>query len=421
MMLMNELLLNEIKRDNLSCEDARKMYEMIEREEIIKSYTFPTKTSSDGYYHIYVKDSSTKSGRRQFKSKTLDDLKEKVYQYEKGINGTVRKTFRDVFEIVQSQKLEYVKSKEKRLSVENTIIRTRSDYRRFFEETDFEDKYIDMISKKDIESICMKNLKRYDLRRKAFAGLRGILKSVFDLAFSEYWISDNIYTRVNFHKFSDMIVDDVPIEDRMHTQEELILILNELHLKQKKYPKCSSFFAMEFQIITGTRRGELPPLTWNNVDKDGIWITQSQISHENDFYIVGHTKNYRKRKFPMTDDLKNLLERMKEMHDKYYPNNNFLFPANTKSGTITNMAVYGVYRRVCRKLGIQISKDLIRGPHSFRRNAITDVANATNGNMVMASSLFGNSPQVAMSNYYGGANLMDAKDILEQRKYLRFG
>lgn len=141
MMLINELLLNEINHGNLSCEDARKMYEMIEQEEIIKSYTFPTKPSSDGYYHIYVKDSTVKSGRRQFKSKTLDDLKEKVYQYEKGTKGTVRKTFRDVFEIVQSQKLEYVKSKEKRLSVENTIIRTRSDYRRFFEGTDFEDKY----------------------------------------------------------------------------------------------------------------------------------------------------------------------------------------------------------------------------------------------------------------------------------------
>ena len=96
---------------------------------------------------------------------------------------------------------------------------------------------------------------------------------------------------------------------------------------------------MEFQIITGTRRGELPPLTWNDVDKDGVRITQSQISHENDFYIVGHTKNYRKRKFPMTADLQNLLERIKEMHDKYYLNSNFLFPADTKNGTITNMAV----------------------------------------------------------------------------------
>ena len=64
----------------------------------------------------------------------------------------------------------------------------------------------------------------------------------------------------------------------------------------------------------------------------------------------------------------------------------FLFLANTKNKTITNMAVYGVYRRVCNKLGIPISKDLIRGPHSLRRNAITDVANATNGNMVMPSN-----------------------------------
>ena len=91
MMLMNELLLNEINHGNLSCEDARKMYEMIEKEELIKSYTFPTKPSSDGYYHIYVKDSTVKSGRRQFKSKTLDDLKEKVYQYEKRISPFLNK------------------------------------------------------------------------------------------------------------------------------------------------------------------------------------------------------------------------------------------------------------------------------------------------------------------------------------------
>lgn len=28
----------------------------------------------------------------------LNEIKEKVYQYEKGIKGTVRKTFRDVFD-----------------------------------------------------------------------------------------------------------------------------------------------------------------------------------------------------------------------------------------------------------------------------------------------------------------------------------
>ena len=80
------------------------------------------------------------------------------------------------------------------------------------------------------------------------------------------------------------------------------------------------------------------------------------------------------------------------------------------------MAVYGVYRRVCNKLGIPISKDLIRGPHSLRRNAITDVVNATNGNIIMASALFGNTPEVAKQNYYTGTNLTLAKEVLDARK-----
>lgn len=40
MMLMNELLFNEIKRDNLSCEDARKMYEMIEKKNLLNPTLF---------------------------------------------------------------------------------------------------------------------------------------------------------------------------------------------------------------------------------------------------------------------------------------------------------------------------------------------------------------------------------------------
>ena len=71
------------------------------------------------------------------------------------------------------------------------------------------------------------------------------------------------------------------------------------------------------------------------------------------------------------------------MHDKYYPDSEYLFPADTDNGTITNRAVYLVYRKICHKLGIEIQKDNIRGPHSFRRNAITDVVNKS-------KHLFGN-------------------------------
>lgn len=38
---------------------------------------------------------------------------------------------------------------------------------------------------------------------------------------------------------------------------------------------------------------------------------------------------------------------------------------------------------------------MIMGSYSFRRNAITDTVNATNGNVELADQIYGNSPRVA--------------------------
>lgn len=42
---------------------------------------------------------------------------------------------------------------------------------------------------------------------------------------------------------------------------------------------------------------------------------------------------------------------------------------------------------------------MIMGSHSFRRNAITDTVNATNGNVELADQIYGNSPRVVKGNY----------------------
>ena len=138
---------SDMKSANLTNEDIRKLYENMLRDEALDNYTFPTKPSSDGYYHIYVADSTKKTGRRAVKAKTLDELKEKVYEHEKGIDGGIKKTFKDVFEITQREKLKLVKSEERKLSVQNTINRNRTAYARFFSETAFERKYVCEITK----------------------------------------------------------------------------------------------------------------------------------------------------------------------------------------------------------------------------------------------------------------------------------
>ena len=418
MNISNQHLNNQYLYDKLSLEDTRKLYEMKENEELLKNYNFPKQPSTDGFYHIYVTDCTKKSGRKAIKSKTLEGLQEKVLLHEKGASGTARKRFKDVFQIVLSNKLLYIKSSEKLISAKNTVRRTNSDYNRYFSGTAFEKKFIDEITKKDIENICLMNLKRYEMRKKAFASLRGILKSVFDYAFSEYLINDNIYNRIIFKKFNDMLIRDVPTSERVHSNDEVTAIMNELHRKQKARPKYSSVWALEMQILMGLRRGEIPPLTWDDVSDTQICICKEQLTSGNDFIVVGHTKNYKDRYFPITTDLHDFLVRLKVRNEKYYPNSNHLFPADNKNGIITNRAVYLVYQGICQKLNIPIKDGIIRGPHSFRRNAITDVVNATNGNIIMASSLFGNTPDVATQNYYTGANLEEAKNILNERKLM---
>lgn len=408
--------------DTLTLEDVQEM-QMNDRELVLSKYTLPKTIGKDGHYRITVSSHSiTKSGRTTISAKSIEALKDKLYQHEKGITGSARKSFRDVFEIVQEEKTKYIKNKEKLISVQNTIGRNRSEYKRFFSDTIFEKKFIDDITKKDIENVIYMNLSRYDLRKKGLASMKSILRSIFTLAYEEYWITDNVFFRVNFQKFSGMLVDDIPIEKRCHSDEDLKRIINYLHDYQNKKPYYIPAYALELQIIMGLRRGEIPPLCWDDIKASYISISKEQISvkrnggkEKEHFVVVNHTKTYSDRKFPITNTLDDFLMRLRQVHENYYPASKYLFPADNENGIITNNTVYNFYRRMCKKLGIEINREIIKGTHSFRRNAITDVVNATGGNIILASELFGNSPEVAKRNYFTGINMENAVQALNQR------
>jgi integrase len=392
----------------------------IEKKQILERYSFPKKPGKDGYFRIYVTDSSKKTGRKQLFSRTLHELEEKVYEHEKGIDGKTRKNFKDVYEIVLDNKLKYIKDPEKILSRQNSIGVYRSSYKRFFEGTEFEKMFIDTITKKDVEDIIYYNLERYSLREKALKEVKGILKAAFELAYEEYWVKDNVFERINFKKFSGMVARDVDIDKRVHSSEDLKRIIDAVHDHQTKHPDYMPSYALEMQILTGARRGEIPPLRRSDIGKGYVSFTREQITVKGNpsrFVIVEHTKTYKDRLFPRTSTLNEFLTRLYEVLGMYYPYSDFLFPANTENGAITNYMVYQFYSRICRKLGIRISRDEIKGTHSFRRNAITDVVNASGGNLILAAELFGNSPEIAKKNYYTGINKEEALEVLNKRKF----
>lgn len=393
----------------MSPDDTRELYRKLAMDKIAARYTLPEKPSSDGYYHLWLKD---ENGRRQIKAKTIEELKEKIYI------KTVQ-TFKEVFERVLEEKLKYVKNKEKMLSVKNTIAKTRCEYRRFFENTFIENMNVDEIGKEDVEEICYMNLQRYELTPKGFLGLRGILKQIFKFAYENYMSIDNVYQRIDFNKYKDMLMQPTPIDERVHDDSTIEAIIKYAQDKEYTCPSYFPAYALELQIAMGLRRGEIPPLKWADVRNGYIEISKEQITVKSDgtgkeyFQIVNHTKTYKNRRFPITREVDDILVRLSKAHKAAHIESEYLFPADTETGVITNNTVYQFYRRGCHKLNIPISKECIKGTHSFRRNAITKAVNNSNGNILLASKLYGNTPEVAENNYYTGIDMEQAKNILE--------
>ena len=171
-------------------------------------------------------------------------------------------------------------------------------------------------------------------------------------------------------------------------------------------------------MIMGLREGEVPPLMWSDVKENYILIHREQImvkkgdlQAKQSCVIVEHTKTWKDRKYPLTTELVEFLERLAKVTGNQ---EGFLFPSrDDPEKPIHNHSIYNYYRKMCQKLGISLSHSAHKGPHSFRRNAITKAANASGGDLLMVSKIFGNTPSVAERNYYTGLDLDRAKAVLE--------
>ena len=80
------------------------------------------------------------------------------------------------------------------------------------------------------------------------------------------------------------------------TETEMQKILSFIREKQSKKPDYIPAYALEFQIMCGLRRGEVPPLRWCDVHDGYIDIRREQLTVKRhpekpeEDYFVNHTK-----------------------------------------------------------------------------------------------------------------------------------
>lgn len=118
-----------------------------------------------------------------------------------------------------------------------------------------------------------------------------------------------------------MVIEDVPIENRAHSLEDLDKMLEYVHKKQADRPGFITPYALELQIITAMRRGEIPAIKWSDIDDECITIQREMLTVKDPdggkgrYEIVEHTKTYKNRKYPLTKDLTEFLDRLRKAHE----------------------------------------------------------------------------------------------------------
>ena len=418
-------VLHRLMDKGLSTESVVQLLQMIEREEILKQYDFDSlKPDAKGQYRIWVSDPSAAKSKIRLYGKDLDTLREKVYRHIKNLPGSNKAiTFEYAFK--QAQKFEEENTPvENLVSKRNTIDRSDSEYRRFVKDTAFESKLMKSIRVSDIDSFIRATFKKHSLGVSGRNSLRALINMTFKRAYFMGWIDENPAARIIWKDYNQFLKQSPDVKDRAYTDKELEILCNTARKIQLQDPAYIPAYAYEFQLITGTRRGEIPPLLWEDVNFENgtIYIHREQLidrQNHSKQVIAEYTKTKKPRYYAIADMEEEFLKKLLNVHDTYYPDSPYLFPADTENGCITCAVVGEFHHDLCKALNIPVSKDLKRGPHAFRRTRITEVINSTNGNTVLAAQMFGNSPETIRKNYYTKDNIAKQREALNCRK--RFG
>lgn len=388
---------------------ARKLYGEAMKESKLVHYTFPTKPSSDGYFHLWIVDETRKTGRRQIKARTLEELKEKVLNLNKV-------TFTDVFYEMLSTKKEYVKG-DQIYSVMNTISVYEKFFNRCFLGSKFVGKSFDELTENDIQDFVGDTLMKFSLRQAAFGTLKCILNQTFNYGFRHGMIFENPCLKVEFfsRKYTSMLEDDVDIESRIYSNAEMTKLLNVIRAGQGDPKLAVGFYALEFQMMTGMRQGEVCPLTWDDIkeSEDGsryILVHKEVIrvyKHEGQgmYELVGHTKTYKNRKVPIWAELGAFLERLKSQGFS----DAWLFPGKGPEGSLKPDCLYSRHKRACREAGVVIEESRRRGTHAFRRNFAKRIDDPR-----LATKILGNTEKVLSRHYYDGHDLTRAIEVVNK-------
>ncbi len=378
----NEILQYAYKNGIINLAYVRKQIEMNKRKELLSKHPYSIWESKDGKWHTYLPDE--KKGRVPRRRNTQKEIEDLIIDYWKKLEEKP-KTFDEAY---HSWRKKYDLSLG-----HNSIAKYNTDYKRYFQQTEFSQRYIASITEEDVKAFVITTVKRLKLCKKACKTLFGYVKNTFHSAkinnLIEIEPTDTLTAKM-FYKYCTERVR--PREKLVISSDNIMALYERFNQDYQEHPNYIPTYAVHMAMLTGMRVGELSALRWDAITEDFILIDKSEkYDRQTKQYYIDTTKNEKIRMFPVTAEIKKLLGQIKSVEMQYGYICEWVF-ANEK-GRIHAPVISSCSKNKCRQLGIT---DL--GIHAYRRT-FNSKMKCEGVPTVVAASLLGHTEQVNEQYY----------------------
>ena len=375
----------------------------MKREKYLKQHNHKIWLASDGYWKTKIPKGDGKE-TRLVKKKNKSDVENEVIKYYKAHSKQF--TFKERYNI-------WVDRQEICGRSDNTIYKYRTDYKRFFEGYPFETYDIRDITEEMLSEHILTVLKDKHIRWRAFKDIFGYINGVFEKAIKDKVIEENPCNYIDLPVYKSRCYEGKveTARERTLSDEEMQTLMENIRNPRAANSNRICCFAIEMAIYTGMRVGELSALMWKDIRlNEGIIIIQhsEKLSRTTNEFYISNTKNGKIREFPLTDQIIELLERIRQYETDRGWQGDFVF--QDANGRVSKAKISSAIRRRTERGDFLNTKSI----HDLRR---TLNSNLKNQGLTTAttSALLGHTEAVNKNNYtFDMSKISENKRVLEQ-------
>ena len=358
----DELLKYALENGMINLSYMQEQINMKKREEILKQHFEQYSiwySEKENRWYTHLPDDTRSEKRKKIKRKDRRDLEDIIYDYYLSLKE--KEPPKDMS--IEAIFFEFMEYKKKEVGC-GTIKRMMADWERFYKpKQDFIAKNVNTITKIDVDDFFNSVLDEYQLKKKAFYNMCGLLKQMLEYCVDAEYIDKNPY-RVKINKKKLVGSGKKPSCKEVYQSNEISLFMSEMERRLKNNPSNTAPLAAMLDFELGTRKGEILALSKSDIEGRRIHIHRQlikdyDVSDVNSikklgFKIVEYTKTEDgDRWLPLSNRAIELIDRVMAVNKEYgLVCGDLLFVQDNHY--LTPDTVDGQIRRACEYINIPI-------------------------------------------------------------------